>query len=429
MLCLDGHEPARTIDDAEIIIFNTCSIRGKADEKLFSDLGHAKSRKFAAHQDGRKFLIIVTGCVAQAYAEEFRQRTPYVDVVLGPQEIHNICNCIRNAMANSIIDGYTSGGGTIVQTKLSASDKFAHFPDSFFHRGISEFLTIQEGCNNFCSYCCVPHTRGREYSRDVEDVLTEARRLTALGTKEIVLLGQNVNSYAGLGPDSKTWNLPRLIYTMAELDGLVRIRYITSNPKDITTELARVHREVSILAPSLHLPAQSGSNRILERMNRRYSVDDYYRCVDMLMENRSDIALTSDFIVGFPGETDDDFEKTVQFVEKIKFSNAYSFKYSPRPNTAAAKMDDQISETIKSNRLKILQNLLLEQQQQFNRNSIEKIVQVLFVKNGKHKNQLVGRNEYSQTVSVCGIHICIGDLCKVKIVGIAPHSVIGMVVE
>jgi tRNA-2-methylthio-N6-dimethylallyladenosine synthase len=216
---------------------------------------------------------------------------------------------------------------------------------------------------------------------------------------------------------------------MAELDGLVRLRYTTSNPKDVTAELARVHRDVAILAPSLHLPAQSGSDRILKKMNRRYTVDDYYRCVDMLMENRPDISLTSDFIVGFPGETDDDFEKTVQFAKKIKFANAYSFKYSPRPNTAAAKMDDQIPESIKSERLQALQNVLLDQQLQFNKNSVGKVLLVLFVKEGNHENQLVGRSEYSQAVSVCDSTIEVGDICDVKITKTASHSVIGVVVK
>ncbi|MDR3155834.1 MAG: tRNA (N6-isopentenyl adenosine(37)-C2)-methylthiotransferase MiaB [Holosporaceae bacterium] len=429
VLCMSGYELVQDICDAEIAIFNTCSIREKANEKLFSDLGRAKSRKFAAHQDGKKFLIIVTGCVAQAHAQELQRRASYVDIILGPQDIHGIADCIHNITADGNVDESTFNNNCItVQTNLNANNKFAHLPDNFFRRGVSEFLTIQEGCNNFCSYCCVPHTRGREYSRDVEDVLAEARRLTAMGVKEIVLLGQNVNSYAGQGPDAKIWNLARLLYTIAELNGLVRMRYTTSNPKDVTAELAKVHREVPILAPSVHLPAQSGSDRILARMNRRYSVDDYYRCVDVLMENRPDMVLTSDFIVGFPGETDDDFEKTMRFVEKIKFANAYSFKYSPRANTAAAKMDDQIPESVKSERLKALQRVLLEHQKQFNKNSVGKTVQVLFVKEGNHKNQSVGRSEYSQAVSVCDNSIGVGDLCNVKIVKTVSHSVIGMVV-
>jgi tRNA-2-methylthio-N6-dimethylallyladenosine synthase len=250
-----------------------------------------------------------------------------------------------------------------------------------------------------------------------------------MGVKEIVLLGQNVNSYAGQGPDSKIWNLARLLYAIAELDGIRRLRYTTSNPKDVTAELAQAHRDIAILAPSLHLPAQSGSDRILAKMNRHYSVNDYHRCVDMLLEHRPDMALTSDFIVGFPGETDDDFEKTVQFVEKIKFANAYSFKYSPRPNTVAAKMDDQIPESVKAERLKALQSMLLAQQSQFNKNSVGKIVQVLFVKEGNHENQLVGRSEYSQAVSVCDSTIGMGDLHDIKIVETAPHSVIGVVMR
>jgi tRNA-2-methylthio-N6-dimethylallyladenosine synthase len=312
-------------------------------------------------------------------------------------------------------------------TALETKNKFFHLGMQFFNRTCSEFLTIQEGCDNFCTYCIVPYTRGREFSRDASEIIEEAKKLLNLGVKEITLLGQNVNSYKGVGIDGKTWNLSRLLFELAELEGLRRIRYTTSNPKDISEDIGKAHREIDILVPFLHLPMQSGSNRILQKMNRKYSVEEYIRCIDMMRNYRQDIAFSSDFIVGFPTETDEDFQETMKLAEEIKFAQAYSFKYSPREKTAAAKIDGQIPEKIKSERLQILQNSLNDHQNQFNKNSIGKSLSVLFVKEGRYKNQLVGRSEYSQAVSVYANCISIGDIAQVKITETQSHSLVGLV--
>lgn len=417
-----GHKECKNINDANIIIFNTCSVREKADQKLFSDLGRAKSIKFRI--GNRNCIIIVCGCVAQSKGADVFSRTPYVDAVVGPQEIHNI-----GLIINKIVKTKGEDSCSVLMTDLSTKDKFDYFKDNRVSaHDCSEFLTIQEGCNNFCTYCVVPFTRGREFSRDVVDIIDEAKRLVDLGVKEITLLGQNVNSYQGEGPDGKIWRLSRLLYAMAEINGLARLRYITSNPKDVAQDIAEAHRDIDILIPFLHLPIQSGSDSILKKMNRKYSVDDYLRCIDMLREYREDMAFSSDFIVGFPGETDRDFEETLKVAEKVRYAQAYSFKYSPREHTAAAKITDNlVPEKVKTERLKVLQDMLNEHQNEFNRNTIGKTVSVLFTKDGKFKNQLVGRSEYSQAVSVCDKAIQIGDICSVKITELKSHSLLGLI--
>lgn len=287
--------------------------------------------------------------------------------------------------------------------------------EHFFCRGVSEFVTIQEGCDNFCTYCVVPFTRGREFSRDVADILTEAKKLIALGVKEITLLGQNVNSYDGKKASGEKSNLSELLWKVAELPGLRRLRYTTSNPQDLGEDLAIAHRDIPILAPFLHLPVQAGSDEILRRMNRRYTSAQYLELVYMLREYRPDLAFSSDFIVGFPGETDNDFANTLNLVKKVQYSQAYSFKYSPRPRTAAATMPNQVPEKIKSERLTILQNLLNHQQNMFNKSFMGKTLEVLFAKNGRHTEQLVGRSEYFQAVTVNNATAKIGDMLKVKL--------------
>ncbi|GHT99661.1 tRNA-2-methylthio-N(6)-dimethylallyladenosine synthase [Alphaproteobacteria bacterium] len=416
-----GHKPAESMNDANVIVFNTCSIREKADEKLFSDLGRARLLKLQSQVTGNDFLIVVTGCVAQSKHEDIAKRAPYVDIIVGPQEIHKIAEDISDFLKKDKVD-------TIVRTVSNAKDKFLHLSDQFFNRDVSEFLTIQEGCDNFCTYCVVPYTRGREFSRDVSDIINEARKLLSMNVKEIILLGQNVNSYRGTGPDGKTWNLSRLIFELANLDGLKRIRYTTSNPKDIDESIAKVHREVEILMPFLHLPVQSGSDAVLKRMNRKYTADEYLKCIDLLRNSRNDMAFSSDFIVGFPGETDDDFQETLKLVDTVKFAQAYSFKYSPRPGTAAEKMDHQLPEEIKSERLQILQEILNKQQSQFNDGYVGKSLNVLIAKQGRHKNQLVGRSEYSQSVAICDSFLNIGDIARVNITESLSHSLVGMAV-
>lgn len=419
-----GYEESPKKDDANILIFNTCSIREKADEKLFSDLGRAKSLKFKAKDRGENFAIIVCGCVAQSKTTEITDRAPYVDAVIGPQEIHKIVSAVKTALSKSDEDK------SIFMSDMASKEKFASFQsEQITKRSCSEFLTIQEGCDNFCTYCVVPYTRGREFSRDVADIIEKTKKLVSLGVKEITLLGQNVNSYRGEGPDGKNWSLSKLLYAIAEVEGLARLRYVTSNPKDVAKDIAEAHRDIKILAPFLHLPVQSGSDKILKKMNRKYSVNQYLDCVDMLRKYRPDMAFSSDFIVGFPGETDEDFEKTLELAEKVKYAQAYSFKYSPRNKTAAAKMDNQVPEKIKEERLEILQNLLNDQQNKFNEETIGKTVSVLFTKNGKFKNQLVGRSEYSQAVSICDKAIHIGDMVNVKITELKSHSLLGSIEE
>lgn len=425
ILSAAGHTACKQItDDTNILIFNTCSIREKADEKLFSDLGRAKSIKFKIRDAGEECIIVVCGCVAQAKTSNIFDRAPYVDAVIGTQQIHNIANIINSIIAKKKSDAHSN---TLI-TDLSTKNKFEALKTSALtERGCSEFLTIQEGCNNFCTYCVVPYTRGREFSRDAEDIIREAKKMVSLGVKEITLLGQNVNSYHGEGTNGKTWSLSRLLYAMAEIDGLARLRYVTSNPKDIAEDIAKAHRDIDILMPFLHLPVQSGSDKILKKMNRKYTTDRYLYCIDVLRKYRPDMAFSSDFIVGFPGESDQDFEYTLRLAEKVRFAQAYSFRYSPRSGTAAAKMDNQIPEKVKAERLKILQNMLNDHQNEFNKNTVGKTANVLFTKRGKFKNQLVGRTEYSQAVSVCDKSINIGDIACVEVTGMKSHSLVGLV--
>jgi tRNA-2-methylthio-N6-dimethylallyladenosine synthase len=418
-----GHTVSDAMEDANILIFNTCSIREKADEKLFSDLGRARLLQQRVRDLGDICMIIVAGCVAQAKSGNILRRAPCVDAIIGPQDIHRIASVVENISENF----RRQTTAPIVITTLNAKSKFHYLGEDFFSRGCSEFLTIQEGCNNFCTYCVVPYTRGRETSRDVDEILKESKKLVALGVREIILLGQNVNSYNGVGPEGKNYDLSMLLFKLAEIDGLKRLRYITSNPKDVNKNIAIAHKEIDILMPFLHLPVQSGSDSILQKMNRKYSVDEYLARTDMLRDHRPDMAFSSDFIVGFPSETDSDFEKTLKLAEKMKFVQAYSFKFSPRENTAAAKMPDQVAESVKSERLQILQSLLNDHQSQFNRNSLGKRLSVLFTKRGKSENQVVGRSEYSQVVSVCDNCIKTGDIVNVRITQAKPRSLMGLV--
>jgi tRNA-2-methylthio-N6-dimethylallyladenosine synthase len=412
-----GYEKADNWENAKIVIFNTCSIREKADEKLFSDLGRVRLLKEESFGD---FVIVVAGCVAQSQHKDIVKRAPYVDIILGSQDIYQIVDKI-----DSILKKKTSE--TIIATIGEAKSKFRNLEKQFFNRSVSEFVTIQEGCNNFCTYCVVPYTRGREFSRNAFEIIEETKKLLSFGVKEIILLGQNVNSYTGDGLDGKKWNLSRLLFELAKLSDLRRLRYITSHPKNIDIEIAKAHRDIDILAPFLHLPIQSGSDSILTKMNRKYSASEYVKCIELLREYGPNIAFSTDFIVGFPGETDEDFKQTIKLAERIKFAQAYSFKYSSRPNTAAAKMNDQISEKIKSERLKILRDLLDDQQTRFNQSCLGKSLNVLFTKKGRHKNQFVGRSEYSQAVSLCANNVNIGDIVPVKIMQIASHSLIGVI--
>ena len=317
---------------------------------------------------------------------------------------------------------------TLILTDQKASDKFEKFnkTGSFAEKSVSEYLTIQEGCDNFCTYCVVPHTRGREFSRSVKEITAEAKSLVANGVKEITLLGQNVNSYNGVDESGETSRLSQLLWELSSIEGLKRLRYTTSNPKDVDEDIAKAHRDIDILMPFLHLPVQSGSDEILRKMNRKYGRDRYFEVIDMLRSYRPDMAFSSDFIVGFPGETDQDFEDTLDLVKKVKFSQAYSFKYSPRPNTPAAKMKNQVSGDVKAGRLQRLQDLLNQQQSDFNSSFVGREVEVLLAKEGRHSGQLAGRSEYFQAVTVGNSDgLNIGDIVKVRVTNAVSHSLIG----
>ncbi len=374
-------------DEADLVILNTCHIREKAAEKVFSELGrlHARQKERA----GAKALIAVAGCVAQAEGAEIRARMPFVDVVVGPQAYHRLPEMITRA---------TREKGGVVDTSFPAESKFDFLPDEHAPRGVSAFLPVQEGCDKFCTFCVVPYTRGAEASRPVAKIMEEARRLLQNGAREITLLGQNVNAWHGEGPDGKGWSLGRLIREMAGLDGLLRLRYTTSHPRDMDADLIAAHRDVPQLAPFVHLPVQSGSGRILRAMNRGHTAADYLGIIERLRKARPDIAFSSDFIVGFPGETARDFEDTLALARAVNYAQAYSFKYSARPGTPAAGMKDQVPDDVRSARLRELQSLLSEQQRAFNRSFVGKTLPVLFDRAGRQAGQVLGRSPFMQAV-------------------------------
>ncbi|WP_334128497.1 tRNA (N6-isopentenyl adenosine(37)-C2)-methylthiotransferase MiaB [Sneathiella sp.] len=379
--------------EADMAILNTCHIREKASEKTFSELGRLRNMRAAkeARNEGG-MIIAVAGCVAQAEGEEIMKRAPYVDMVFGPQSYHHLPQMVAEA---------TRGVGHILETDFPLEPKFDFLPEEAIDTNLSAFLTVQEGCDKFCAFCVVPYTRGAEFSRPAAAIIAEAKRMIAAGTREITLLGQNVNAYHGEGTDGKPVSLATLIQMLAEIDGLERLRYTTSHPLEMTEDLCRAHRDVEILMPYLHLPIQAGSDRILAAMNRRHTADEYRRIIDRLRHYRPDLALSGDFIVGFPGESDQDFEDTLQLVRDVGYAQAYSFKYSPRPGTPAAALGEQmIEEAVKSERLARLQALLNEQQITYNRSFVGKEVDVLLEREGKREGQLIGRSPYMQSVFV-----------------------------
>lgn len=376
-------------EDADMVILNTCHIREKAAEKVYSELGRLNLLKAAKADAGGRMILAVAGCVAQAEGAEIMRRAPYVDMVFGPQTYHRLPEMVARA---------GRAVGHQLETDFPVESKFDHLPAAAAEIGAPQaFLTIQEGCDKFCTFCVVPYTRGAEFSRPVADVVADARRLAEGGAREITLLGQNVNCYHGRA-DSGEWGLGRLVRELAKIDGIERLRYTTSYPADVDADLIAAHGEVEKLMPYLHLPVQSGSDRVLAAMNRRHGADDYCRLVDRLRARRPDLALSSDFIVGFPGETEADFQATLKLVDDIGFAQAYSFKYSPRPGTPAALAADQVDETVKEERLARLQALIDSQQLAFNRASVGRIVPVLFDRRGRHPGQLVGRSPYMQSV-------------------------------
>jgi tRNA-2-methylthio-N6-dimethylallyladenosine synthase len=410
-----GFVAADTADDADLVILNTCHIREKAAEKVYSDIGRLRPTKRAKRAAGGRMMLAVAGCVAQAEGAEIRARAPEVDIVLGPQTYHRLPELVAKAARQE---------GLVLDTDFPAEAKFDFLPETRTAPGVSAFLSVQEGCDKFCTFCVVPYTRGAEYSRPGAAILAEARHLVELGAREITLLGQNVNAYRHDG-----WGLGRLIRAVAEIPDLGRIRYTTSHPRDVDDELVAAHRDVDKLMPFLHLPVQSGSDKILEAMNRRHTADDYRRIVDRLRAARPDLALSSDFITGFPGETDADFEATMTLVRDVGFASAFSFKYSARPGTPAASMKNQVPDSVKAVRLDALQDLLSTQQRAFNQRCVGRELPVLFEKAGRHPGQLVGRSAYLQAVHADAPETAIGAVVPVRIAAVGANSLAGAVVR
>ncbi len=415
-LAKDGYEPTDDMEEADLVLLNTCHIREKAAEKVYSALGRLRDMKKRKAADGREMMIGVTGCVAQAEGEEILRRAPAVDVVIGPQTYHRLPDALRRA----------KGGERVVDTEYAIEDKFLHLPMAesakIRARGVTAFLTVQEGCDKFCTFCVVPYTRGSEVSRPVSQIVDEAEKLVAGGVREVTLLGQNVNAWHGKGPDGEEWSLGDLLYRLADIPGLARLRYTTSHPRDMDDRLINAHRDLRMLMPYLHLPVQAGSNRILKAMNRRHTAADYLALVERIRRARPDIALSGDFIVGFPGETDEDFEDTLTLVKAVRYAQAYSFKYSTRPGTPGADLKDQVPEEIKAERLERLQALLTRQQQEFAEACVGRVVDVLLEKPGRMPGQLIGRSPWLQSVNVDAKASQIGDIINVRITGTSTNS-------
>ena len=417
----EGYAETDRPEDADLIVLNTCHIREKAAEKVYSELGRMRALKAERGEAGRETMIAVAGCVAQAEGAEIMRRAPGVDLVVGPQNYHRLPDLVARAKTAKVVD-----------TEFPLEDKFAHLPAASrartLARGPSAFLTVQEGCHKFCTFCVVPYTRGAEVSRRVADIVAEAERLAAHGVREITLLGQNVNAFHGEGPDGKVWGLGRLLMRIAEIPGVARLRYTTSHPRDMDEELIAAHRDLPALMPYLHLPVQSGSDRILDAMNRGHTANDYLRLVERIRAAQPDLALSSDFITGFPGETDEDFAATLALVREVGFASTFTFKYSARPGTPAADMD-QVPEAVRSERLLILQDVLEEQRQAFNRSCVGREMDVLFDRKGRFEGQIAGRSPYLQPVQIESRSIGIGDIARVRMVSNSTNSLFGEIVS
>jgi tRNA-2-methylthio-N6-dimethylallyladenosine synthase len=412
-----GYAPVDTPEAADLVVLNTCHIREKATEKVFSELGRLKEMK---QESGGRLRIAVAGCVAQAEGEEILRRQPAVDLVVGPQAYHRLPEMIARMARKT---------GDRLETDFAAEEKFDALPKARQVDGPSAFLSVQEGCDKFCTFCVVPYTRGAEFSRGADAILAEARELAGKGVKEIVLIGQNVNAWHGAAPAGDprggAWRLGQLIRHVAKVGGVERVRYTTSHPRDMSDDLIEAHRDVGKLAPFLHLPVQSGSDRILKAMNRQHTAEDYLRIVERARSARPDIAIASDFIVGFPGETEKDFEATLDLVRAADFAQAYSFKYSRRPGTPAADMNLQVDEAVKEERLARLQQLVREQAGTFNKATVGRTVSVLFAGTGKRVGQALGYSPWLQPVHVDDGARLIGRMAEVEIVGATTASLTG----
>jgi tRNA-2-methylthio-N6-dimethylallyladenosine synthase len=422
-LAPQGYVETSAPDDADLVILNTCHIREKAAEKVYSELGRVRRLKEAAAAEGRRVVIAVAGCVAQAEGDEIIRRAPAVDLVFGPQSYHRLPQLLARAERES----------KAVDTEFPLDDKFDHLaapsPATIRARGVSAFVTVQEGCDKFCTFCVVPYTRGSEVSRPVHKIVAEVERLAQAGVREVTLIGQNVNAYHGEGLNGQPQSLAQLLQEVSEIDGIDRLRYTTSHPCDMNDDLIAAHRDLPKLMPQLHLPVQSGSDRILAAMNRRHTRADYMDVVQKLRAARTDLALTSDFIVGFPGESEADFVATLELVSEVGLSGAFSFKYSARPGTPGAEMSDQVGEDIKSERLQRLQAEIDRQQEAFNRRCVGRNFEVLFEKPGRYAGQLVGRSPYLQPVQVTAPASLLTKVAAVTITEIASNSLFGTLAQ
>jgi tRNA-2-methylthio-N6-dimethylallyladenosine synthase len=418
MMAQAGFVETSSPEDADLIVLNTCHIREKAAEKVYSELGRMRKLKESAALDGRKLVVAVAGCVAQAEGEEIIRRASTVDLVLGPQNYHRLPDLLARV----------ERGQKVVDTEFPVEDKFDHLAPASRAatraRGISAFVTVQEGCDKFCTFCVVPYTRGSEVSRPVAKIVGEIERLVDAGVREVTLIGQNVNAYHGEG-DGGPWSLARLLHRLAGIPGLARLRYATSHPRDMDTDLIAAHRDLAALMPQLHLPVQSGSDRILAVMNRRHTRADYLDVIARLRNARPDMAFTSDFIVGYPGETEEEFRATLAIVNEVGYAGAFSFKYSPRPGTPAAERDDQVDEAVKIERLARLQAEIDRHQTAFNARCVGRTLDVLFEKPGRLPGQLVGRSPYLQPVHVMAPPSLIGEVVAVAVSAIGANSLFG----
>jgi tRNA-2-methylthio-N6-dimethylallyladenosine synthase len=415
-----GYAETEDMEAADLIVLNTCHIREKAAEKIYSDLGRLRLLRERRRAGGLGTMIAVAGCVAQAEGAEILRRAPVVDLVVGPQSYHRLPELVARSERD---------GAKIVLTEFPEDDKFASLPPRSPRRAPAAFLTVQEGCDKFCSFCVVPYTRGAEFSRPAADVLAEARRLATFGVREVTLLGQNVNAYSGAGPDGRNWSLARLLEAVAAIPGLDRLRYTTSHPADMSADLIAAHRDIPELMPYLHLPFQAGADRILAAMNRKHTAAGYLRLIDRIRAARPDIALSTDIIVGFPGETDAEFQSTLDLVGRVAYAQAYSFKYSARPGTPAASMHHHISDAVKSQRLAILQEVLSAQQGAFNRSQLGRNLPVLLEKKGRKPGQLAGRSPYLQAVHVDAGDERIGEIVLVTITHTSANSLSGVIIS
>ncbi len=412
-----GYECVDSPDGADMIILNTCHIREKATDKVFSEIGRLKKHKKAREAEGGQMLMAVAGCVAQAEGDFILERAPVVDMVFGPQTYHELPEMVAKATG-------AFGSNRPVHTELAVENKFDSLPEEHVNVGPASFLSVQEGCDKFCTFCVVPYTRGAEFSRPMQAILDEAMRLIDLGTKEITLLGQNVNAWHGDGLDGNPSSLGKLIEEIAKL-GVTRIRYTTSHPRDVDDDLIAAHRDIDSLMPYLHLPVQSGSDKILKAMNRKHTADEYKAVMDRFRDARPDISFSGDFIVGFPGESEEDFQATMDMVNYIEYGSGYSFKYSPRPGTPAANMGGLVREEVKGERLQRLQDLITEKQLKFNKKTEGLVLPVLFERIGGREGQIQGRTPYNQSVNAYGNERLIGEIVDVRITEGFMSSVAG----